>query len=123
MKNVKKLILLVFISLSFLLNACYYDNEEDLYLGNTACDTLNMSYTSNVAPIFAAQCNNCHSGGAPSGNISTDNYTNVKANISRIKGAINHTSGFSAMPQGGSKLGDCELLKINAWINQGMINK
>jgi len=122
MENVRKFFILGLISFTLGLTSCYYDNEEDLYPGGTACDTTNVSYSTSVAPVFAAYCNNCHSGGAPSGNIATDNYASVKANISRIKGAINHTSGYSPMPQGGNKLGDCELSKISAWINQGMPN-
>lgn len=109
-------------ALSISFTSCYYDNEEDLYPGGTACDTANVTYSANVVPLFAAQCNACHSGGAPAANIATDNYTSVKANISRIKGAINHTSGFSPMPQGGNKFTDCELKKIDAWINKGMPN-
>lgn len=110
------------LALSFSFTSCYYDNEEDLYPGGTTCDTTNVTYSANVAPVFAAQCNACHSGGAPAANIATDNHASVKANISRIKGAINHTSGFSPMPQGGNKLTDCELKKIDAWINKGMPN-
>lgn len=122
MKEIKLLVLFSIISIGISLSGCYYDNEEDLYPGGTACDTTNVSYTANIAPVFAAQCNTCHSGGAPAGNIATDNYNSVKNNISRIKGAINHTSGFSPMPQGGNKLTTCELAKIDAWINKGMQN-
>jgi len=108
--------------LVFSLSGCYYDNEEELYPGSNTCDTSNVTYSNSVAPVFAANCNSCHSGGSPSGNIITDNYTSVKANISRIRGAINHQSGFSSMPQNGSKLPSCELTKIDVWINQGMPN-
>jgi hypothetical protein len=114
----------VFLALSVLailsFNGCYYDNEEDLYLGSNTCDTSNVTYSQSVAPVFANYCNSCHSGSAPSGNISTDSYTSVKNNISRIKGAVNHTSGFSPMPQNGNKLSDCDLTRLDIWIRNGM---
>jgi hypothetical protein len=44
----------------------------------------------------------------------------VKANMTRIWGAINHSSGYQAMPQNLPKLSDCNLAKIAAWKNAGM---
>jgi mono/diheme cytochrome c family protein len=122
MKSRKSAFLALTLLLGFSLSSCYYDNEEDLYPGSTSCDTSNVTYSNSVAPVFAANCNSCHSSGSPSGNIITDNYTSVKANISRIRGAVNHQSGYSQMPQNGSKLPTCELTKIDVWINQGMPN-
>lgn len=104
------------------LSGCYYDNEEDLYPGGNICDTSNVTYSGSVAPIFSSYCNSCHSSSNPSGNIVTDNYNSVKANISRIQGAINHESGYSPMPANGGKLSTCELDKIDIWIRQGMPN-
>lgn len=114
-------ILLTFL-LAFSVSSCYYDNEEDLYPGSTSCDTTNVTYSQSVAPVFASNCNMCHGSSNPSGNIVTDNYASVKTNISRIQGAINHQSGYSPMPQNGSKLSACDLTKIDVWINQGMPN-
>jgi len=122
MKIIPKIILASGFVLSLALSGCYSDNEEDLYLGSSTCDVSNVTYSATVAPIFANYCNSCHGGNAPSGNISTDSYASVKTNMSRIKGAVNHQSGFSPMPQNGSKLTACDLLKIDTWINQGMQN-
>lgn len=112
--------LFIIITLAFLVSGCYYDNEEELYPGSTDCDTSNVTYSQSLAPVFAANCNTCHSGNSPSGNIRTDSYTSVKTNISRIRGAVNHESGYSPMPQDGGKLSDCDLTKIDTWIKQGM---
>jgi len=113
---------LIFLSAFILLavSGCYYDNEEDLYPESVTCDTNNVTYSASVAPVFASYCNSCHGGNAPSANIKTDNHASVVSNITRIRGAINHESGFMAMPQGGSKLPSCELAKIDIWIRQGM---
>ncbi len=120
MKSLSGIILIFALALS--LNSCYYDNEEDLYLGSNTCDTTNVTYAAKVAPIFGGYCNSCHSGSNPGGNIVTDNYASVKANITRISGAINHQSGFLAMPQSGGKLSPCDLTKIDIWIRTGMPN-
>ncbi len=122
MNNRLKLSLISMLVIVASLSGCYYDNEEDLYPGSQACDLTNVTYTASIAPIFAASCNSCHSAGSPSGNITTDSYAAVKTNISRIKGAVNHQSGFSPMPQNGNKLSNCDLSKIDDWINQGMPN-
>lgn len=122
MRTSFKIILVASFILSLGLSGCYNDNEEDLYLGSNTCDTTNVTYATTVAPILATYCNSCHSGGSPSGNISTDSYASVKTNISRIKGAVNHLSGFSAMPKNGTKLTSCELTKIDVWIKHGMLN-
>lgn len=108
--------------LAFSLNSCYYDSEEELYPGSNTCDVSNVTYSNAIAPVLAANCNSCHGSSNPSGNIVTDNYASAKANMSRIRGSINHISNYSPMPQNGSKLSDCELTKFDIWINQGMPN-
>lgn len=101
---------------------CYYDNEEELYPGQTSCDSINVTYASSIAPVMAAQCNGCHSGAGASAGITTDNYASVSANITRIYGAVNHQQGYSAMPKGQSKLDDCTLAKFRKWIGSGTPN-
>ncbi len=122
MKTEIKVILISALALTLAISGCYYDNEEDLYLGSSTCDTSNVTYSATVAPVFAGYCNSCHSGSSPSGNIKTDSYTSVITNITRIRGSINHQSGFQAMPQSGGSLSTCDLTKIDIWIRQGMLN-
>lgn len=114
MKTKYSLLTLFFLVVMLSLTGCYYDNEEDLYLGNY-CDTTTVTYA-DIAPIFAENCNLCHSGAEPVGFLVLDTYENVKANITRVKGAVNHETGFRKMPENG-ELPPCELLKINVWIN------
>lgn len=122
MKTYSIILLFTVSILAISLSGCYSDNEEDLYPGSGTCDVSNVTYSNSVAPVFANSCNSCHGGAYPSGNISTDTYEGVKANMSRIKGAINHESGFSPMPQNGSKLTVCDLTRIDIWIANGMPN-
>lgn len=122
MKTGIKVLLVSILALTLTVSGCYYDNEEDLYLGSSTCDTTNVTYATSVAPVFAGYCNSCHSGSSPSGNIKTDSYSSVVTNISRIRGSINHQSGFSGMPKGGGSLSSCDLTKIDIWIRQGKLN-
>jgi len=39
-----------------------------------------------------------------------------------LAGAIEHTPGFTPMPQFGDKLSDCNIAIIKAWINNGALN-
>ncbi len=122
MKKTALLLLAVSLIITFSLNGCYNDSEEELYPGSNTCDVSNVTYSNSIAPVFATYCNSCHSSSNPSGNIVTDNYASAKANMSRIKGAVNHSSGYSPMPKNGSQLSTCDLTKIDIWINQGMPN-
>ena len=110
---------------SALLNSCYYDNEEYLYpkFGQqSTCDTLSVTYNLNIAPIFASNCNGCHSSAAPSGNIITDNYKSLSTNIAKVTLSINHLPGAKPMPQNGGQLSTCDLAKVKRWRNLGMPN-
>jgi hypothetical protein len=107
------------------ISGCYYDSEEDLYPAVGACDTTNSSFSTVVNPLLQANgCLGCHSGIAPSGNISLQGYANVKvvAQNGKLYGVINHLPGFSPMPQGGNKLTACSISRIKAWIDAGAPN-
>ncbi len=120
-----KSILLILVLYTGFITGCYYDKEDILNPGNGTCDTNGVTYNGTVVPLLQASgCLGCHSGGAPSGNISLATYTNVKAAAlnGKLFGAINHSPGFSPMPQGGNKMSSCNISKIKAWIDAGSIN-
>ena len=108
---------------SAIMSSCYYDNEEYLYPPSGQqfiCDTLSPTYTATIAPIFAGNCNGCHSSSSPSGNVVTDNHTSLSTGINKIWLAINHLPGALAMPPNGGTLSDCDLAKIRQWRALGM---
>jgi hypothetical protein len=107
------------------LSSCYYDVEDQLYPPVGSCDSSAVTYSGTVAPVLQSNgCTSCHSGGAPSGNISLASYSDVRivAQNGRLYGAISHTAGFAPMPQGGNKMSDCTINKIKAWIDAGAPN-
>jgi hypothetical protein len=125
----KKVIITVSVTLAilFALNSCYYDVESQLYpVGSANCDTTNVTYSITIRGILQTySCLGCHSGtGASGGNIILDNYNSVRlyGQNGKLYGSISHASGYIAMPQGGNKLSNCNIIKVKKWIDLGMIN-
>ena len=85
------------------------------------CDTANMKFAANVQPILQANCYSCHGNGNVNGGVTLDTYAGVKAvaDNGKLVGVITHAAGFPPMPQGGTKLSDCNINKIKAWIARG----
>jgi len=122
----KKLILPLII---LILSGCYYDSEEALYgkPGSGTCDTSVAKFSTQVKQILNSYCLTCHSNAAAlsgGGGIKLQDYADVKIYVlnGRLKGSIEHASGFSAMPKGGGTLSACNLSIINAWITKGALN-
>jgi hypothetical protein len=120
-----KVIPLALLAFALIPGGCYYDNEEELY-GNTTCDTVNVTYSADVWPVLNDNCVSCHSGAAPSGNISLETYDQIKAQAliqagqpGSLYGAISHDPGNSPMPQGGGQLPSCNITRIKKWIDDG----
>ena len=107
---------------------CYYDSEEKLYPQiSGSCDLSNVTFTATVKPILQASCLTCHSNsnaGNSGGGIKLENYADVliSTNSGKLMGTINHSPGYQAMPQGGGKLTDCEISKLQKWIDNGKLN-
>ena len=87
------------------------------------CNTDNVSFSAYVKPALAS-CTTCHKTGNAGGGINLDAYAGFKsaAESGKLYGALSWSSGFMAMPQGGTKLPDCNLNKIKSWIDAGAIN-
>ncbi len=88
------------------------------------CDTTNVTYSVKIRSILDAKCVGCHNNTVASDGINLTNYTGVQtvALNGRLFGAVNHSPGFTAMPQGGAKLPDCEIAAIRIWIQDGAPN-
>jgi hypothetical protein len=130
-EKMKKIISLLSLTalLLILVQSCYYDKEDDLYpFTKTTCDTTNVSYSLSIAPIMAANCNSCHTATNANGGVITDTWDGLnnvakEGKNSKLWNAVNWTYGGSKnMPSGGSKLPDCDLSKVNTWINAGAPN-
>lgn len=88
------------------------------------CDTSAVSFSAYVFPVVQNFCLGCHGSVNPSGGVNLSNYQSVSAlaQDGRLYGSIAHAAGYSPMPQGASKLSDCRIQKIKAWIDAGALN-
>lgn len=106
------------------LNSCYYDNfkelrpEAALPSSTSGCDTVNaISYSSQIAPILSSACLGCHDG-----NSAHDMTTYAPVNADALAGTLYNDVNTGAMPQGGTKLSDCDIAKIKKWVDAGAPN-
>lgn len=110
----KYLVLALFLS-AFIV-ACGDDDEPT----PVACDTADLTYTNYAGAIIDASCATagCHIDATLAGGFSMEGYENTKLVIgfNKIIGTINHFENFVPMPLGGSKLDDCTIDKLTAWI-------
>jgi hypothetical protein len=123
----KNFFLFLFISLtgSLFISSCYYDKEQLLYGTGVCNDTITTAtYSQHVVPILQQYCYSCHSGSFPSGNVIMGTYAADKslAQNGSLYGSINHTSGYVPMPQGGARLGSCQIARIKKWVDSGSLN-
>ncbi len=118
---IRKATLITGIAAIALLSSCYYDNVEELYPQSPDCDTTNISYATDIFPVIDANCIACHSGSAPSGNVSLSNYSEILAASQNgsLLGTIKHEPGWSPMPKNGNKLDDCTISKLEVWVAVG----
>jgi hypothetical protein len=88
---------------------------------NAGCDTNSFAFSTSIQPLINTNCKGCHNATLTSGGVRLDNYTSVKtvADDGRLLGAISHQTGFAAMPQGGNKLPDCNIIQVKKWIASG----
>jgi len=117
--------ILVSVSLFLLFTSCTYHNEQEYFAStNDTCKTENLSFQTDIQPILQSNCISCHNTGYASGGINLEGYENVKpyAQSGILSKVINHENGVTAMPMNADKLSDCDINKIDAWIDQGLKN-
>jgi hypothetical protein len=119
----KSLICICIVGTLLSASACYYDSEEELY-GTVECNLNDITYTTAVLPIIEDNCYACHNASANFGNVTLEGHAQLKKYVDngQLLGAIKHESGFSAMPKNLAKLLDCEIEKIEAWVDAGALN-
>lgn len=116
----------LFASLVLLVQACYYDNEQDLYPaggGNGGCDTLNLSYQTHILPIMRSKCQSCHGSVSPRGDLSLMTHAQIKAAELKVRDRINRPpSGDTQLMPTSGKLPICQIRQLELWYNQGAPN-
>jgi hypothetical protein len=113
------------ISTAFLLSGCYYDNFKELHpegaLPNSTsgCDTINaISYSAQIKPIMDLACTGCHNSSGSAHDMTTHTFVQADA----LAGTLYNDVNTGSMPQGGSKLSDCDIAKIKKWVDAGALD-
>jgi hypothetical protein len=124
MKKYLLIIVLGFFFIAFI-NSCYYDKEEYLYLVSpntqiSGCDTIHVTYSGTIKPIFDNYCIGCHGSGTYNFNGHSPLSTYLATNSQRLLDDINYT-GSKQMPPS-AKLNDCYIRQIRIWIQAGYLN-
>ena len=114
------------IFIGLLISQCNYHNVEEYFdvPSNELCDTLDISFSGYIFPLIVDNCASCHNDITTYGERNYDTYEGIKevAETGLILNVLNHEPGFVQMPKDANKLPDCDLSKIEAWINQGIKN-
>jgi cytochrome c553 len=113
------------LSLSILLlTSCYYDNGEDLYGQLVPCDTANVKYSVQVINILSQNCYRCHGGNAVDGaGVKLQDFQVLQRNAlnGTLLGVLKHAPGYVQMPKNATKLSNCDIAVIEAWIRKGAL--
>ncbi len=113
-------LIIIFFALVLGFASCTYEQIPQ----KTDCTVTNATYSLQVKPLIDRYCASCHSGNLLSGGINLGTYETLSsvAKNGRLLGTIQHQSGYSPMPQGGSKLSACDIDLIKKWVEAGAKN-
>lgn len=125
MKQLKFSLFLLTLMSALVFTQCTKDNEEDLFGDTQECGDLSaVSLSKDIVPILQNACFSCHSSDTQTAGIDLENYDrlSVVANDGRLLGAVRHDMGFASMPPSGGMLSDCDIERIEKWIDQGALD-
>lgn len=88
------------------------------------CDTLEVTFSGDIAPMINSYCSGCHTGSQVSGDIQLANYDQIKfyANTGAIVGVISDGDAYPVMPPNTNGLSDCQVRMVQLWIADGTPN-
>lgn len=112
--------------LSLVFTSCEWKNEEEEF-GVVVCDTSQVTLSGTVKPILQTNCYACHATSSASvfgSGINLESFPSLqsRANSPSFIGSMKHSSGYSPMPKGSSKLSACDIRLIETWIANGAKN-
>jgi hypothetical protein len=115
----KKLMRLSLIGATVILlaQACYYDNEEELYPGDSDCNTAGLTYQNAIKALVDTRCavSGCHVSGT--GRVVLTTYQGVKAIVDDGRLAQRAIVDKTMPPTG--PLPSCSIRQLEQWIADG----
>ncbi len=125
LKILRRRLVIIFVTV-ILVTSCTKENEENLQsnINQPLCDTFNMTFAKDVLPIITLNCYSCHGNGNIQGGMNLDGFARIKRQVDNnlLLNVIKHSPGYSQMPQGQPRLAQCDINKIEAWVNRGALN-
>ncbi len=120
---IKTIFLFVFL---ISIQGCYFDNADKLY-PKEDCKTTEITYSKTIVPIIENNCLNCHNSSSyinSGGGNNLEGYSNIKsfATNGKLINSITSSSPSIRMPLGNARLSDCNIEKVQIWINAGAPN-
>ncbi len=94
---------------------------EDKIKSPASCDVTGVTFSKDVLPIIQKRCYSCHGNGQNQGGVNLDGHAKISTSP-KLYASIAHLPGAEPMPIGGSKLPQCEIDKIKAWLDAGAPN-
>ena len=101
--------------------------EEELFaepIDGDTCKYESVKLAEVNALLTNYGCIGCHNNTFASSNVNLEGFENLKISVENnaLLGSIKHEPNFDNMPQGGSKLPDCDIKLIETWIAEGYPN-
>lgn len=92
--------------------------------GCDECDTIDVTFSEDIFPIIDLNCQGCHSGSSPSGDLELLDYMDISAIAMNgsLYSSVTGNDGYELMPYNGDPLFQCDIDKIEIWINEGAPN-
>lgn len=127
----KSILFFLILSIITVLVSCYNDNLSEMTpssgVAGGSCDTTGvMTYSAHVSVVLKTNCgtsNSCHSIRNTSG-YDLSSYQGVKAVAAsgKLISSITWTGSATRMPESGPKMSECNILKIQKWVDQGALD-
>lgn len=114
-------------SISLLIYSCQKEKAADPLLKfKVDCDSLDVSFLSDIQPIFSASCAviDCHNSVTAESGIILETYAQISNELlnGSVECVIKHNSGCTPMPFNLDKLNDTLIQKIECWKTDGAPN-
>ncbi len=85
------------------------------------CSNMNLSFITDIKPIFETHCTKCHNEGRKGGyNFTYSAEIKTALRSGQLLGAVKWQKGFPHMPADGAQLDLNTIIKIECWYNTGM---
>jgi uncharacterized membrane protein len=90
----------------------------------TSCDSTQGSFSANIFPIVQLHCQGCHSGASPQGDVSLENYNQIKslAESGLLMSVLIGANGSPIMPYNTLGLPQCYKDQFQNWIDAGALD-